>query len=110
MAMLRTLIELTPGLTLVGEARNGLEAIEVARQTRPDLILLDVMMPVMDGIAALAHLRLEVPEAKVVYLTALAPRNFDNPPWEHGGKPDAVIPKTWLPSRAMAEIRKLMDP
>src|SRR5438552_8288907 len=42
----------TPGFTVVGEAGNGAEAVEAARRTRPDVILMDVRMPVMDGIEA----------------------------------------------------------
>jgi DNA-binding NarL/FixJ family response regulator len=46
------IIAATPGFTVVGEAGNGAEAVEVARRTRPDVILMDVRMPVMDGIEA----------------------------------------------------------
>jgi len=46
------IIAATPGFTVVGEAGNGVEAVEAARQTRPDVILMDVRMPVMDGIEA----------------------------------------------------------
>jgi DNA-binding NarL/FixJ family response regulator len=46
------IIAATPGLAVVGEAGNGAEAVEAARQTRPDVILMDVRMPVMDGIEA----------------------------------------------------------
>jgi DNA-binding NarL/FixJ family response regulator len=46
------IIAATPGFTVVGEAGNGAEAVESARRTRPDVILMDVRMPVMDGIEA----------------------------------------------------------
>jgi CheY-like chemotaxis protein len=107
--MLATLIDISPGFVLVGEARNGLEAIEVARETQPDLVLLDVMMPVLDGIAAMPQLRKVVPAATIVYVTALAPWGFDNPPWGESARADAVISKTWLPSKAMAELRRIME-
>ena len=48
----RGIIEATPGFTVVGEAGNGKEAIEVTRQTDPDVVLMDVRMPIMDGIEA----------------------------------------------------------
>src|SRR6184192_792300 len=46
------IIAATPGFTVVGEAGNGAEAVEAARRSRPDVILMDVRMPVMDGIEA----------------------------------------------------------
>jgi DNA-binding NarL/FixJ family response regulator len=46
------IIAATPGFTVVGEAGNGVEAVEAARRTKPDVILMDVRMPVMDGIEA----------------------------------------------------------
>ena len=46
------IIAATPGFAVVGEAGNGVEAVEAARRTRPDVILMDVRMPVMDGIEA----------------------------------------------------------
>src|ERR1700747_298586 len=46
------IIAATPGFTVAGEAANGAEAVETARRTRPDVILMDVRMPVMDGIEA----------------------------------------------------------
>ena len=48
----RGIIEATPGFTVVGEAGNGQEAVEVTRRARPDVVLMDVRMPVMDGIEA----------------------------------------------------------
>jgi DNA-binding NarL/FixJ family response regulator len=48
----RGIIEATPGFTVVGEAGNGAEAVEAARASQPDVVLMDVRMPVMDGIEA----------------------------------------------------------
>ena len=48
----RGIIDATPGFTVVGEAGNGREAIEVTRRAQPDVVLMDVRMPVMDGIEA----------------------------------------------------------
>jgi DNA-binding NarL/FixJ family response regulator len=48
----RVLVETAPGLTAVGEAANGAEAVDLARRVRPDLVLMDIQMPKMDGIEA----------------------------------------------------------
>ncbi len=48
----RGIIEATPGFTVVGEAGNGADAVAVVRETRPDVVLMDIRMPVMDGIEA----------------------------------------------------------
>ena len=57
------------GWSVAGEASNGQEAIAAARRLDPDLVLLDLSMPVMDGLEALPGLRTSVPDATVVMLT-----------------------------------------
>ncbi len=66
---LRSLL-LAQGHDVVGEAKNGHEAVELARQLRPDLVLMDVQMPELDGIAATRIIATEMPDLKVVILTA----------------------------------------
>ena len=58
------------GFTVVGEAAGGEEAIELARRLLPDLVLLDLSMPGLDGLQALPRLRRAAPESEVVVLTA----------------------------------------
>ncbi len=60
------------GWTVVGEAGTGREAIAAATRLEPDLVLLDLSMPVMDGLEALPHLRHDVPNATVVVLSGFA--------------------------------------
>ncbi len=64
-----TLVGDQPGLVVVGEAENGLQGLELAHSLRPDVVLLDVEMPVMNGVEATRRIRDEVPAAKVVILT-----------------------------------------
>lgn len=60
-----------PELDVVGEAANGTEAVEMARALRPDVVLMDLVMPVMDGIAATVAIRDELPATEVVALTSV---------------------------------------
>lgn len=58
------------GFTVVGEAGNGVEAVELARELQPDLVLLDLTMPELDGLEALPLIREQAPACEVVVLTA----------------------------------------
>ena len=68
---LRMFLSLDPDLEVVGEAENGEEALEMARELQPDVILMDLLMPVMDGIEATKAIRAELPEVEVVALTGV---------------------------------------
>jgi DNA-binding NarL/FixJ family response regulator len=65
----RSLIAATPGFEQVGEAASGPEALELAAQLRPDLVLVDVRMPGMDGIETAARLHSASPEAVVILVS-----------------------------------------
>ncbi|NJD26771.1 MAG: response regulator transcription factor [Chloroflexi bacterium] len=64
-----TLVGDQPGLVVVGEADNGLQGLELAHALKPDVVLLDIEMLVMNGVEATRRIRDEVPSAKVVILT-----------------------------------------
>jgi DNA-binding NarL/FixJ family response regulator len=64
-------IDRAEGLQVVGEGANGREAIELARVHQPAVLLLDLSMPVMDGLEALPHILAEAPRTRVVVLTGL---------------------------------------
>src|ERR1700686_4233709 len=66
---LRSLLE-AHGLEVVGEAKNGREAYELARRLKPDVVLMDLSMPEVDGLAATRLISAELPAVKVVVLTA----------------------------------------
>ena len=58
-------------LEIVGEAENGKEAIQLAQQLKPDVILMDLLMPVMNGVDAIRHIRRELPETEIIALTSV---------------------------------------
>jgi DNA-binding NarL/FixJ family response regulator len=66
---LRPLIERQPGLAVVGAAHDGLAAIELSEQLRPDAIVIDLHMPLLDGVTAVARLRRDHPSMCVIALT-----------------------------------------
>src|SRR5215210_5088525 len=66
---LRTMLSGEDGLTVVAEANNGAEALSICRQMRPDLVLMDVRMPVMDGLEATRKIKQEMPKTSVVMVT-----------------------------------------
>ncbi|MGY5123602.1 response regulator transcription factor [Streptomyces nigrescens] len=68
-AGIRMILTSADDIDVVAEAANGREAVELARAQRVDVVLLDIQMPVMDGLTALAELRRAAPDARVLILT-----------------------------------------
>jgi len=68
---LRTFLEIDPDLEVVGEAADGCEAVRLAQRLRPDVVLMDLLMPEMDGVTATQIIRRELPDTEVVALTSV---------------------------------------
>ena len=68
---LRMFLSLDPDIQVVGEASDGREALEMARELVPDVVLMDLLMPVMDGIEATRAIRSALPEVEVIALTSV---------------------------------------
>jgi two-component system, NarL family, response regulator LiaR len=67
---LRAFLALQDGLEVVGEAGDGVEALQEAQRLRPDVILMDLVMPKLDGLGAMRELRERMPECRVIVLTS----------------------------------------
>lgn len=68
---LRMFLGLDPELEVVGEASNGLEALRQTKELKPDVVLMDLVMPVMDGITAIQEIRGKFPDVEVIALTSV---------------------------------------
>jgi CheY-like chemotaxis protein len=68
--MTRRLLARHPGMIVVGEAGNGAEALDLVRQVQPDVVLMDVYMPILDGVAATKQLRSVYPDLPIVLFTS----------------------------------------
>ena len=66
---LTTLLSLAPDICIVGQAADGSEAIDLARQLKPDVILMDIQMPGTDGVAATQTIHSELPNTHIIILT-----------------------------------------
>lgn len=67
----RMLLTLDTEIEVVGEASNGREAVQLCHQLRPDVVLMDLLMPVMDGLAAITEIRRDLPGTEIVALTSV---------------------------------------
>lgn len=68
---LRMYLGLDPEIQVVGEAANGEEALRMAGELRPDVVLMDLLMPVMDGIETTKQIKAELPEVEIIALTSV---------------------------------------
>src|SRR5512139_2592332 len=69
---IKILLEQFPGIKVIGEAANGLQAIEYVSRLHPDVVLMDLIMPVMDGLEAIQRIIAIHPDQRIIVLTASA--------------------------------------
>src|SRR5712691_62006 len=93
--MLRMTVGREPGIEIVGEASNGEQAVKLVREKCPDAVLLDIGMPVMDGIEATPYIRTACAKTKIVILTAYINENLLQRALDLGA--DLCLPKLTPP-------------
>jgi DNA-binding NarL/FixJ family response regulator len=91
---LRTMVEDQPDLSVVGVASDGLEALELVEQAEPQAVLIDLHMPLLDGVSTIARLRQDNPALCVIAMTEDDSRDLHRAVHEAGA--DAVLLKTQL--------------
>jgi DNA-binding NarL/FixJ family response regulator len=93
-------------IEIIGEAGNGREAVELARTLKPDLILMDLVMPEMDGIQATKMIKTEIPEIKIMMLTSFSDQDHVIPALEAGASGYQL--KDIEPDELIQCIKKIM--
>ncbi|KRG16613.1 LuxR family transcriptional regulator [Virgibacillus soli] len=94
-------------IQIVGEAKNGKEAVELTMELKPNVVLMDLVMPVMDGIDATAKIKESMPETEILILTSFADQDHVIPAIEAGASGYQL--KDIEPDELVYSIRKLMD-
>lgn len=89
---LKLLLQRNPGMLVVGEAADGEQTVQLFEQLQPDILLLDLSMPNMDGIECLKEIKSRYPEAKVIVLTMHEDENYIKRAMQAGAS--AYVPKS----------------
>ena len=104
--VLKDLVE-KAGFRVVGEASDGEEALRLFEEKRPDVVLMDITMPKMDGLTALQRILDKDPEAKVIMCSALGQQRLILQAIQLGAK-DFIV-KPFRPERVIGSIKKTLD-
>jgi DNA-binding NarL/FixJ family response regulator len=90
--MVSTTLKEEPGFNVIGEAENGLQAVDKAELLKPDVVVLNIKMPVLDGFEAARRIRKKLPDIAIVILSSEADRRFIEESKKIGVR--AFVPKT----------------
>ena len=104
---LASLLEAERDMVVVGQAKNGEEAVQIARTEKPDVVVMDLMMPRMNGADATAALSAECPAAKVIVLTSYAAADDVAPALEAGAA--GALMKTAEDGALVDAIRRIVN-
>ena len=100
---LRTLIGTEPGMEVIGEAADGIEAVQMACELKPDVILMDMVMPRMGGLEAIQKIKEQCPEAQLLVLTSFSDDETVFPAIKAGAL--GYLLKNTSPDRLLSAIR-----
>jgi DNA-binding NarL/FixJ family response regulator len=101
----RMALEMDGGIRVVGEAANGLEGIDVVTAQQPDVVILDMAMPVMDGLEALPHLKRASPRTKVLVVSGFDSATVSASAMEAGA--DGYLQKGAPPATLVERVHEL---
>lgn len=102
-----SLLRLTPGFEIVAEAENGVQAIDLAAQLQPDLVLMDIGMPLLNGVEAAAKIKAENSAIKIIMLTAYDSDDFVMNTIASGA--DGYVLKNATPESLSTAVRTVME-
>lgn len=94
------------GYEVIGEANNGLKAVEMYKKERPDIVTMDITMPDMDGIAAVKEIKKLDPSAKIIMCSALGQQTMVMDAIQAGAR-DFIV-KPFQPDRVLEALKKVL--
>jgi DNA-binding NarL/FixJ family response regulator len=104
-ALIRRISAQQPDLRIVGEAGDGAEAIQLAHELRPDIMLMDIVMPRVNGLEAMRQIKAERPETKVIIMTVHTEDAYRRAAEDSGA--DAFLLKRTLMTTLLPTIRRM---
>lgn len=104
---LALLLNSHPEMSVIGEGTNGKEAIELAKNLTPEIMIMDLLMPVMDGIAATKHIVETIPNVKVLILTSMSDQDHAIPALDAGAS--GYLLKESDPEELILAIKKAVN-
>ena len=103
LAGLRMMLALEADMQVLGEAGDGRSAIDIVSRLKPDVVIMDIKMPIMDGLAATRVLRPLAPESQVIILTIYDNKSMQRQVHQAGGS--CLVPKHVGPTALLHAIR-----
>ena len=100
-------LEFAGGFEIVGTASDGLNAVQLASARKPDLVLLDLSMPLVNGLEAAEQIRLSSPDLRLIIFSELNGLSLADECRRHGA--DSFVHKSHLPDRLLPEIERLFS-